>query len=472
MVRGPPAEKIYHSKKGDGKIQSLIPWIGGKQALCRAIISRFPADFRQRTYVEVFGGGASVLLNKERSTKEVYNDFNSSLVNLFRVVREHPKELQARLRYRLNSREDFDAVKARLARGHYIDPILWAADFYQLIRQSYGGRGTSFGGSPRSMWASFPLIDAVAERFQYVVVEHMSYERLIKTHDGDGTLFYLDPPYVLTEDYYGNLFSFSDHMLLAEILVGATAPWLLSYNDCEDGKVYTFTADNDVVRGGIAIQKRDSQTGETPQGNADFAGIVFEIVNSSANPVVVNDKTIAPNEVAATITTDENGYASTEDELLPYGHYTVREKSANASMLLTFREQTVDVTEDKKVYNVYADNDVVRGGLSVQKLDSKTGEKPQGDANFAGIVFEIINDSENPVVVGGTSYAPGKVVKEITTNATGFAATGPNGLPYGDYLVREKSTNNSMLLLSLNGSTKSGRSVPPNCPGTTVGFPQ
>jgi LPXTG-motif cell wall-anchored protein len=214
----------------------------------------------------------------------------------------------------------------------------------------------------------------------------------------------------------------------------------------EDGKVYTFTADNDVVRGGIAIQKRDSQTGETPQGNADFAGIVFEVVNSSANAVVVGDETYAPGSVVATMTTDDNGYASTEDELLPYGRYTVREKSTNSSMLLTFREQTVNVTEDKKVYNVFADNDVVRGGLSVQKLDSQTGEKPQGDASFAGIVFEIINDSKNPVMVGGTSYAPGKVVKEITTNATGFATTGPNDLPYGDYLVREKSTNNSMLL--------------------------
>ncbi len=102
-------------------------------------------------------------------------------------------------------------------------------------------------------------------------------------------------------------------------------------------------------------------------------------------------------KVVATLTTDENGYASTADEALPYGSYTMREKSSNSSMLLTFREQTVEVAEDKKVYNVYADNDVVRGGLSVQKLDSKTGEKPQGDANYAGIVFEIINDSENPV---------------------------------------------------------------------------
>lgn len=211
----------------------MIPWIGGKQALCRAIISRFPADVRQRTYVEVFGGGASVLLNKERSVKEIYNDFNSNLVNLFRVVRDSPSELQAALRYILNAREDFDTVKARLARGHNKDPVLWARDFYQLIRHSYGGGGTSFGASPRSTWAAFPLIDAVAERFQYVVVEHMSYERLIRTHDSEGTIFYLDPPYVLTEDYYGNLFGPKDHLLLAETLFGAKAPWLLSYNDCD-----------------------------------------------------------------------------------------------------------------------------------------------------------------------------------------------------------------------------------------------
>ena len=72
-----------------------------------------------------------------------------------------------------------------------------------------------------------------AERFQYVVVEHMSYERLIRTHDSEGTIFYLDPPYVLTEDYYGNLFGPKDHLLLAETLFGAKALWLLSYNDCD-----------------------------------------------------------------------------------------------------------------------------------------------------------------------------------------------------------------------------------------------
>ena len=211
----------------------MIPWIGGKQSLYKLIIERFPANYRQMKYVEVFGGGGSVLLNKERSVKEIYNDFNSDLVNLFRMVRERPKELQEALRYTLNSREDFDALKARLAHGHNGDPVKWAAEFFQLVRQSYAGGHTSFGGNPRSMWAAYPLIDAVCARLQNVVIENMDCERLIRTQGGQDTLLYADPPYVLTEDYYGDLFGWPDHFRLAEALFDSGSHWLLSYNDCE-----------------------------------------------------------------------------------------------------------------------------------------------------------------------------------------------------------------------------------------------
>ena len=45
--------------------------------------------------------------------------------------------------------------------------------------------------------------------------------------------------------------------------------------------------------------------GATPQGNSSFAGIAFEIINRSANPVVVGGQTYAVGEVVMTITTDE-----------------------------------------------------------------------------------------------------------------------------------------------------------------------
>lgn len=213
----------------------------------------------------------------------------------------------------------------------------------------------------------------------------------------------------------------------------------------ENGKMYTFTAENDVVRGGIAVEKRDSKTGERPQGNADFSGITFEIVNGSQNPVEVGGTTFAPGQVVATLITDETGYASTEDEVLPYGTYTIRETATNASMLQTFTEQTVPVREHKKTYVVTAENEVVRGGLSVEKRDSITGSTPQGNADFSGITFEVINDSRNPVIVNDKSIAPGEVALTLTTDSEGKASTAPDALPFGSYILHESATNESML---------------------------
>ena len=53
-----------------------------------------------------------------------------------------------------------------------------------------------------------------------------------------------------------------------------------------------YEAENEVVRGGIDISKEDSEMGSTPQGNSSFAGIDFEIINRSANPVVVGSTDI------------------------------------------------------------------------------------------------------------------------------------------------------------------------------------
>ena len=125
-------------------------------------------------YVEVFGGGGSVLLNKERSVREVLNDANGNLINLYRVVREHPDELKDHLLYVLHSREDFKIAQRRLAQFSYKDDILRAADFYQVVRQSYAGNGKQFSAVARSMWAGFPAIDRVAGRLQGLSLIHIS----------------------------------------------------------------------------------------------------------------------------------------------------------------------------------------------------------------------------------------------------------------------------------------------------------
>ena len=213
-----------------------------------------------------------------------------------------------------------------------------------------------------------------------------------------------------------------------------------------DGVMLEYEAENEVVRGGIDLEKQDSQMGSTPQGNSSFAGIDFEIINRSANPVVVDGTTYAVGEAVMTVTSDDSGHASTGSDVLPYGTYEVRESATNESMLLTWQGETITVRQQNHSVSVTAVDEVERGGLSVEKQDSVTGSTPQGDADFSGITFEVINNSQNPVIVNSEKYNPGEVVLTLTTDESGRAATADDALPYGEYILHESATNESMLL--------------------------
>ncbi len=220
----------------------------------------------------------------------------------------------------------------------------------------------------------------------------------------------------------------------------------ISVTILEDGQMLEYEAENEVVRGGIDIEKQDSQTGAIPQGNSSFVGIDFEIINRSANPVVVDGQTYAVGEVVMTITTDESGTASTGSDVLSYGTYEVRESQTNESMLLTWTGETVTVRQQDHSVSVTAVDEVERGGLAVEKQDTITGSTPQGDAGFEGITFQIINNSKNPVMVEGQKYQAGEVVKTLVTDSEGKASTSDDLLPYGEYILHESATNESMLL--------------------------
>lgn len=211
-----------------------MSWVGGKKALRDEIVARFPLDYKR--YIEVFGGGGWVLFHKNPGKDfEVYNDFNSNLVNLYRCVREHPDELKAELEFMLNSRLDFEYMKYMLHNKAVLPDIRRAAYYYALIRYSYASSVDSFGSQPHSMWKNFPLIYAASKRLQNVVIENKDCVKLINQYDRPESFFYADPPYYETESYYeGGGFGRDDHARLADRLCTIQGKFLLSYNDCPE----------------------------------------------------------------------------------------------------------------------------------------------------------------------------------------------------------------------------------------------
>ena len=202
-----------------------------------------------------------------------------------------------------------------------------------------------------------------------------------------------------------------------------------------------------VIRGGVSVQKLDSETGQTPQGGADFSGITFSIINDNPNAVTVDGKSHNPGQTVKTIVTDKNGVAKTSANCLPFGKYIIRETATNDDYLNTSNEMRVTVSEDGKMYSFTAKDDIVRGGVKITKHDIETGTgDPLGGASIDGTQFEIKSLNDKPVIVGGVTYTKGQVIHPTLTIKDGEAKTGEHWLPFGLYSIQEVKAGEGYLL--------------------------
>ena len=210
-------------------MDSFISWVGGKRLLRKEIIKRFPTEGVEK-YVEPFGGAAWVLFGKEPHKKEVYNDINGELVNMFRMAKYHPEALERETGMMLNSREEF--FRQRNMKAETMTELQRAARMYYLIRASYGAKVNTFGVGFRDVSAMRNL-QAVHKRLAKVLIENKGFAEILKGHDSEKTLFFLDPPYHGTEMLYEieGGFGEEEHRQLAEMLRGPKGKWILSYND-------------------------------------------------------------------------------------------------------------------------------------------------------------------------------------------------------------------------------------------------
>lgn len=212
-------------------MNSFISWIGGKNYLKKTICSLMPDKFER--YIEVFGGAAWVLFYKDmHANMEIYNDYNSDLVNLFKCVKYHCPELQRHLSFILNSRQLFDEFKEQYdTKG--MTEIQKATRFFILLKTSYGSNYKSFGCVKRNINAMTEYLSRIEQRLSKVLIENKYFEDIIKLYDKPDALFYLDPPYYGTEKYYQSSFTLEDHYRLFNVLKDTKGKFLLSYNDCK-----------------------------------------------------------------------------------------------------------------------------------------------------------------------------------------------------------------------------------------------
>lgn len=178
-----------------------LRYLGGKWRIAQWVASHFP---EHRLYVEVFGGGASVLLRKRPSYVEVYNDAAGEVVNFFRVVRERVDELLEVLRLTPFAVDEYSDARhfpeglGEVERARRFFVRSWQAQGGGVgdPRRSKGWRRTLVRPVAREFAAAAEGLSVVAQRLRDVQIDNLDWREVLSRYDSEETLFYLDPPYV------------------------------------------------------------------------------------------------------------------------------------------------------------------------------------------------------------------------------------------------------------------------------------
>lgn len=222
-------------------------WYGGKFSHLDWLLPLLPMTTH---FCDVFGGSAAVIINRQPSPVETYNDIDSELVNFFRVLRNNKAELIETIGLTPFSREEL-TIACREPTDNLSD-LERARRFYVRARQvrtglaqtASGGRWahcklTSRAGMAGavSRWlGSIDDLPAIAQRLLRVQIENAPAIEVIGRYDSEDTLFYCDPPY--PHDSRGDSKAYThemtddQHRELASVLRNAKGKVALSSYHC------------------------------------------------------------------------------------------------------------------------------------------------------------------------------------------------------------------------------------------------
>lgn len=181
-------------------------WYGGKYSHLDWLLPLLP---QATHFCEPFGGSAAVLLNREPSPVETYNDVDSEVVNFFRVLRTQKDALIEAIGLTPFSREEFELAISQPTKN--ISDVERARRFFVRARQVRTGLAqtassgrwancllTSRAGMAGavSRWlGSVEGLSEIVQRLLRVQIENAPAIEVIRRYDSKETLFYCDPPY-------------------------------------------------------------------------------------------------------------------------------------------------------------------------------------------------------------------------------------------------------------------------------------
>jgi len=172
---------------------------------------------------------------KEPSKVEIINDTNGEVINFYEVLKRDYPALEREIEISLHSRKQHRNARVIYENPDMFDRIKRAWAVWMLTNGSYGCMLNSGFGYDRTGTTSKKLSNKrmdfnvdYALRLQQVQIECCDALRIIKSRDTPETFFYIDPPYVGSDQGHYDGYTQMDFDAFLTLLEGIHGKFLLS----------------------------------------------------------------------------------------------------------------------------------------------------------------------------------------------------------------------------------------------------
>ncbi len=187
-------------------IAPFLKWVGGKRQIMPSIVELLPKNIGVYNYVEPFIGGGAVLFNLQPKNA-VINDFNSELINVYKVIKNNLNELITDLKKHVNNSDYFYELRSldRTDDFKNLTPVQRASRIIYLNKTCFNGLyrvnnagefNAPFGRYKNPNIVNEPTLKAVSKflNLNNISINSGDYSDILKQTD-EKSFVYLDPPY-------------------------------------------------------------------------------------------------------------------------------------------------------------------------------------------------------------------------------------------------------------------------------------
>ena len=226
------------------KCEPYLKWVGSKKKIIKHLLNRMPDEYNN--YIEPFLG-SGCLYFAVSPKQAIINDINSDLIDVYRILKEHPTSISEYLQAFPKTKEYY--LELRGVSTREINDIYKASRFIYLNRFCFNGiyrtnmKGdfnVPYGSKTGGVVSEDKLVECSKVLRNSEIYSLDFFDLLNKINKDD--FIYLDPPYVthsnkIFVEYGLNSFIYKDLKRLSEFMnsiddIGAKC--MLSYISCPE----------------------------------------------------------------------------------------------------------------------------------------------------------------------------------------------------------------------------------------------